>query len=125
MEKGNAIIRNLDLEAMVTPRFLYDKLLIEKKYLEMNQENMGKSLMNTFDLRFKEVTDNCQTWVQDRVSKREYTESNGHMLALIRDAKELGTRSRPQPNWQPTRQVQQTRRQLHHQRKVRSLQGED
>ena len=90
MEKGNAIIRNLDLEAMVTPRFLYDKLLIEKKNLEMSQENMGKSLSNTFDLRFKEVTDDCRTWVQDRVSKRDWQESNNHMLGLIRDAKELG-----------------------------------
>ena len=96
MEKGNAIIRNLDLEAMVTPRFLYDKLLIEKKYLEMNQENMGKALTNTFDLRLKEVTENCQTWVQDRVSKREYLESNAHMYALIRDAKELGSRAQSQ-----------------------------
>ena len=48
MERGNAFIRNLDLEAMVTPGFLEERVRMETNFLETKQENIKTTLVNKF-----------------------------------------------------------------------------
>jgi len=48
---------------MVTPGVLEEKVRIESNFLEQKSEALRTSLMNTIEMRMKEVTDKCQTWV--------------------------------------------------------------
>ena len=87
IEKGNSFIRNLDLEAMVTPDGLETKVRMEIDFVATNQENMRTAMMNNFELRCKEVTDKCQALVQERVSKNDYMKNKTFMLELLRETK--------------------------------------
>ena len=87
IEKGNSFIRNLDLEAMVTPGGLEEKVRMEINFVETKLENMRTSLMNNLELRCKEVTDTSTALIQERVSKKEYLQNKTFMLELIRETK--------------------------------------
>ena len=57
IEKGNSFIRNLDLENMVTPGALEEKVRYEINFVETKLENMRTQLMNNLEVRSKEITD--------------------------------------------------------------------
>ena len=58
IEKGNSFIRNLDLENMVTPGGLEEKVRQEILFVDTKMENIRTTLMNTIETRCKEVVEN-------------------------------------------------------------------
>lgn len=60
IEKGNTFIRNLDLEAMVTPGVLETKVREEAVFQRDKMESMRTIIVSQIEMRKKEVTDKCE-----------------------------------------------------------------
>ena len=84
IEKGNSFIRNLDLENMVTPGGLEEKVRQEILFVDTKMENIRTTLMNTIETRCKEVVENATGLIQERVSKKEYQQNKTFMMGEIR-----------------------------------------
>lgn len=93
IEKGNSFIRNLDLEAMVTPGVLEEKVRMEFKFLEDRLETMRTQLTNNLEQRCLDVTDKLTVLIQERVSKQVYLQNKTFMNESIREAKEIAKRA--------------------------------
>ena len=52
---------------------------------------MKTILLNTIDLKQKEVTEKCKQLVTERVSKKEFGENKAFMLSMVREAKAAAT----------------------------------
>ena len=84
IEKGNSFIRNLDLEAMVTPGALEEKVRMEIQFVDTKMEDIRNGLMNMIETRCKEVVENATGLIQERVSKKEYQQNKTFMMGEIR-----------------------------------------
>lgn len=60
MEKGNSFIRNLDIDNMVTPSAMEEKVRYVMNYIDSTQENLMTLLNNNIELKCKEATDSLK-----------------------------------------------------------------
>ena len=96
IEKGNAFIRTLDLEAMVTPGALEEKVRMEISNIETKLDGLKTLLTNNYETQCKEIMASCTQMVSERVSKREFIDNKSFMLGLIREAKSFAAQARHQ-----------------------------
>ena len=55
IEKGNAILRNLDLDTLVTPGQLEEKVRLETNMVLQSTEFERTNIVNMFEERYKQV----------------------------------------------------------------------
>ena len=80
MEKGNAVLRNLDLEQMVKPGDLEDKCRTEREMVFQKIEELGTFLMNRMQDRFNYVSEDFAQRIMERVSKRDFKDNAAFLL---------------------------------------------
>lgn len=85
LEEANVLLRNLDLDLMVTPERLGDEI----KYLDVQisdrMENKMATMAANLHGRNNEVMDKCLAVVKERVSRRDFVDHINHIFGEIRE----------------------------------------
>ena len=90
IEESISLLRNLNLDLMVTPERLEDKIYVISQQFETNAERETNRLENVMHLKAKEITDHCTHLIRERVGKKDFNDNQSLLLNLIRDGKTQG-----------------------------------
>ena len=72
IEKGNAVLRNLDLDTLVTPGALEQKVRLETNMVLQSTEFERTNIVNMFEERYKQVYDVIDEKLLKKVSKQDF-----------------------------------------------------
>ena len=96
MEESISLLRNLNLDLMVTPERLEDKMHTVTTQMETKAERETNKLENIIHIKAKEITDYCTQLIRERVGKKDFQDNQSLLLNLIRDGKTQGKHSEVQ-----------------------------
>ena len=98
LEESISLIRNLNLDLMVTPERLEDKMHMLQQQMTTLSDRETNRLENQIHIKAKEIHDYCSQLIKERVGKKEFKDIEAFLLNLIRENKTIGKQSEAQLN---------------------------
>ena len=98
LEESISLIRNLNLDLMVTPERLEDKMHLLQQQMTSLSDRETNRLENQIHIKAKDIHEYCSQLIRERVGKKDFKDVEAFLLNLIRENKTVGKQSEAQLN---------------------------
>ena len=98
LEESISLMRNLNLDLMVTPERLEDKMhLLQQQMTNMSDKETNR-LENNIHVKTKEIHEYCAKIIKERIGRKDFKDFESFILNLIRENKSIAKQSEAQLN---------------------------
>ena len=91
-------MRNYNLDLMVSPEKLEDKMHILQNQMTSMSDKETNRLENQIHVKAKEIHDYCAKIIKERIGKKDFKDFESFILNLIRENKSIAKQSEAQLN---------------------------